>query len=188
MPFSSYSNLSVSINKNIYISTKNVSYKFGPKNLLQGSPLQKRVGKHWWEKAQEHLHYSGKCGLIMGILLALRFFIFQYGLVYSVISIINKTKSFLIYTLSSFFFCICLWIWCTYYVYKQVAELILTIFQWAYRFFCFMDCDPFNIVINVEFHAEFSICLSNFFFFFLLFPFESYFNSMSELKIHHHSL
>lgn len=36
----------------------------------------------WWEKEQEHLQYSGKRGTIVEILLALRFFIYQYGLVY----------------------------------------------------------------------------------------------------------
>lgn len=42
----------------------------------------------WWEKEQEHLHYSGKRGVIAEILLALRFFIYQYGLVYH----LNITK------------------------------------------------------------------------------------------------
>ncbi|KVI09417.1 1,3-beta-glucan synthase subunit FKS1-like, domain-1 [Cynara cardunculus var. scolymus] len=36
----------------------------------------------WWEEEQEHLRYSGKRGVIVEILLALRFFIYQYGLVY----------------------------------------------------------------------------------------------------------
>ncbi|CAK7331752.1 unnamed protein product [Dovyalis caffra] len=53
----------------------------------------------WWEKEQEHLRYSGKRGIIMEILLSLRFFIFQYGLVYH-LSIIDKTKSFLVYGVS----------------------------------------------------------------------------------------
>lgn len=53
----------------------------------------------WWEKEQEHLRYSGKRGIIVEILLALRFFIFQYGLVYH-LSIINNTKSFLVYGVS----------------------------------------------------------------------------------------
>jgi len=36
----------------------------------------------WWEKEQLDLWYSGKCGKIVEILLALRFFIYQFGLVY----------------------------------------------------------------------------------------------------------
>lgn len=53
----------------------------------------------WWEKEQEHLRYSGKRGIIVEILLSLRFFIFQYGLVYH-LSIVDKTKSFLVYGVS----------------------------------------------------------------------------------------
>ncbi|XP_015584610.1 callose synthase 1 isoform X4 [Ricinus communis] len=53
----------------------------------------------WWEKEQEHLRYSGKRGIIVEILLALRFFIFQYGLVYR-LSIIDDTKNFLVYGVS----------------------------------------------------------------------------------------
>ena len=57
----------------------------------------------WWEKEQEHLRHSGKLGAIVEILLALRFFIFQYGLVYH-LSITKKTQSFLVCTLSSLLF------------------------------------------------------------------------------------
>ncbi|KAK3028535.1 hypothetical protein RJ639_037704 [Escallonia herrerae] len=53
----------------------------------------------WWEKEQEHLRYSGKRGIIAEILLSLRFFIFQYGLVYH-LTITEKTKSVLVYGLS----------------------------------------------------------------------------------------
>lgn len=52
----------------------------------------------WWEKEQEHLHHSGKRGIIAEILLALRFFIYQYGLVYHLN--ITKSKSFLVYGIS----------------------------------------------------------------------------------------
>ncbi|KAI4386274.1 hypothetical protein MLD38_004220 [Melastoma candidum] len=52
----------------------------------------------WWEEEMEHLHYSGKRGIIAEILLACRFFIFQYGLVYH-LSFVH-TKSVLIYGLS----------------------------------------------------------------------------------------
>ncbi|KAJ6425033.1 hypothetical protein OIU84_025745 [Salix udensis] len=53
----------------------------------------------WWESEQEHLRYSGKRGIIVEILLSLRFFLFQYGLVYH-ISIVDKTRSFLVYGVS----------------------------------------------------------------------------------------
>lgn len=49
----------------------------------------------WWEKEQEHLRYSGKRGIIAEILLAFRFFIYQYGLVYH-LNITKQTKSVLV--------------------------------------------------------------------------------------------
>lgn len=53
----------------------------------------------WWEKEQEHLQYSGLRGIIAEILLSLRFFIYQYGLVYHM-NITRKTKSVLVYGIS----------------------------------------------------------------------------------------
>ncbi|KAF0902192.1 hypothetical protein E2562_014435 [Oryza meyeriana var. granulata] len=53
----------------------------------------------WWEKEQEPLRYSGKRGTIVEILLALRFFIYQYGLVYH-LNITKHTRSVLVYCFS----------------------------------------------------------------------------------------
>ncbi|GAB2246066.1 hypothetical protein Droror1_Dr00001559 [Drosera rotundifolia] len=53
----------------------------------------------WWEEEQEHLRHSGVRGIIAEILLSLRFFIYQYGLVYH-LSITKHTKSFLVYGVS----------------------------------------------------------------------------------------
>ncbi|KAH7849658.1 hypothetical protein Vadar_021042 [Vaccinium darrowii] len=53
----------------------------------------------WWEQEQEHLRHSGKRGIAAEILLALRFFIYQYGLVYH-LTITKHTKSFLVYGIS----------------------------------------------------------------------------------------
>ncbi|CAI0555304.1 unnamed protein product [Linum tenue] len=36
----------------------------------------------WWEEEQEHLQYTGISGQICEVILALRFFIYQYGIVY----------------------------------------------------------------------------------------------------------
>lgn len=55
----------------------------------------KKSWESWWEKEQLHLHYSGKRGIIIEILLSLRFFIYQYGLVYH-LSITRKYKSILV--------------------------------------------------------------------------------------------
>ncbi|MCI01868.1 callose synthase 3-like, partial [Trifolium medium] len=38
----------------------------------------------WWEEEQDHLQYSGIRGIIVEIILSLRFFIYQYGLVYGI--------------------------------------------------------------------------------------------------------
>ncbi|KAE8037016.1 hypothetical protein FH972_009643 [Carpinus fangiana] len=53
----------------------------------------------WWEEEQDHLRHSGKRGIVAEILLALRFFIYQYGLVYH-LKITKNTKSFLVYGVS----------------------------------------------------------------------------------------
>ncbi|KAJ3672326.1 hypothetical protein LUZ60_007047 [Juncus effusus] len=53
----------------------------------------------WWEKEHEHLKHSGKRGTVVEILLAFRFFIYQYGLVYH-LNITKKTKSVLVYCIS----------------------------------------------------------------------------------------
>ncbi|KAK1670165.1 hypothetical protein QYE76_058324 [Lolium multiflorum] len=53
----------------------------------------------WWEKEHEPLKYSGKRGTILEIVLASRFFIYQYGLVYH-LNITTHTKSVLVYCLS----------------------------------------------------------------------------------------
>ncbi|RZR80414.1 hypothetical protein BHM03_00006445 [Ensete ventricosum] len=51
----------------------------------------------WWEKEQEHLRYTGKRGIIAEIVLALRFLIYQYGLVYH-LNITKHTRSVLVIT------------------------------------------------------------------------------------------
>ncbi|XP_057954435.1 callose synthase 3 [Malania oleifera] len=63
-----------------------------------GVPSEKSW-ESWWEEEQEHLRYSGKRGIIAEILLSLRFFIYQYGLVYH-LNITKNTKSFLVYGVS----------------------------------------------------------------------------------------
>uniref|UniRef100_A0A7N0T6F9 1,3-beta-glucan synthase n=1 Tax=Kalanchoe fedtschenkoi TaxID=63787 RepID=A0A7N0T6F9_KALFE len=60
-----------------------------------GVPAEKSW-ESWWEKEQDHLRHSGKVATIAEILLALRFFIYQYGLVYHM-SITKHTRSVLVY-------------------------------------------------------------------------------------------
>ncbi|XP_076955761.1 callose synthase 2-like [Bidens hawaiensis] len=52
----------------------------------------------WWETNQEHLLSSGIRGTVMEILLAFRFFVYQFGLVYHLN--ITNSKSFLVYGIS----------------------------------------------------------------------------------------
>ncbi|PIA48642.1 hypothetical protein AQUCO_01400908v1 [Aquilegia coerulea] len=58
--------------------------------------LPEKSWESWWEKEQEHLRHSGKRGIIAEIVLALRFFIYQYGLVYH-LNLTKNTKSVLVY-------------------------------------------------------------------------------------------
>ncbi|XP_050252355.1 callose synthase 1-like isoform X2 [Quercus robur] len=59
----------------------------------------KESWESWWENEQEYLRYCGKSGVIVEILLALSFFIYQYGLLYH-LNITKKTKSFRVYGVS----------------------------------------------------------------------------------------
>ncbi|KAF7154004.1 hypothetical protein RHSIM_Rhsim01G0134500 [Rhododendron simsii] len=61
--------------------------------------LPEKSWESWWEKEQEHLQYSGLRGIIAEILLSLRFFIYQYGLVYHM-NLTRKTQSVLVYGIS----------------------------------------------------------------------------------------
>lgn len=56
----------------------------------------KKSWESWWEKEQEHLRHSGVRGIVAEIALALRFFIYQYGLVYH-LKITERTRSVLVY-------------------------------------------------------------------------------------------
>ncbi|XP_044483306.1 callose synthase 3-like [Mangifera indica] len=60
--------------------------------------LPEKSWESWWEEEQEHLRHSGLRGILAEILLALRFFIYQYGLVYHLK--ITKSTSFLVYGVS----------------------------------------------------------------------------------------
>ncbi|KAL4572712.1 hypothetical protein LXL04_019494 [Taraxacum kok-saghyz] len=53
----------------------------------------------WWEEEQEHLQYTGLIGRLMEIFLSLRFFIYQYGIVYQ-LRVSQSDKGIMIYGLS----------------------------------------------------------------------------------------
>ncbi|XP_059624463.1 callose synthase 5 [Cornus florida] len=53
----------------------------------------------WWEEEQEHLQYTGFFGRLCEILLSLRFFLYQYGIVYH-LHLSKGNKSIMVYGLS----------------------------------------------------------------------------------------
>lgn len=60
---------------------------------------QDKSWQSWWEEEQSHLRRSGLAARFLEILLSLRFFIYQYGLVYH-LDISHKSKNVLVYVLS----------------------------------------------------------------------------------------
>ncbi|KAJ4729026.1 Callose synthase [Melia azedarach] len=58
-----------------------------------------RSWESWWDGEQEHLRYTNIRGRVLEIILVLRFFIYQYGIVYH-LDIAHHSKSFLVYGLS----------------------------------------------------------------------------------------
>ncbi|KAK4781006.1 hypothetical protein SAY87_017112 [Trapa incisa] len=53
----------------------------------------------WWDEEQEHLQYTGVLGRFWEIVLSLRFFIYQYGIVYH-LHVAQKNQSIIIYGFS----------------------------------------------------------------------------------------
>ncbi|XP_076942454.1 callose synthase 7-like [Bidens hawaiensis] len=60
---------------------------------------QSESWESWWDGEQEHLKYTNIRGRILEIILSLRFFIYQYGLVYH-LNIARGSTSILVYALS----------------------------------------------------------------------------------------
>lgn len=65
---------------------------------------QDKSWESWWNDEQAHLKHSGLIARIVEILLSLRFFIYQYGLVYH-LDISQENKDFLVYLLSWLVIC-----------------------------------------------------------------------------------
>ncbi|KAL3508824.1 hypothetical protein ACH5RR_028225 [Cinchona calisaya] len=60
---------------------------------------QDKSWQSWWNDEQAHLRYSGLGSRLIEILLSLRFFLYQYGLVYH-LDISGQNKNFIVYVLS----------------------------------------------------------------------------------------
>ncbi|XP_022759116.1 callose synthase 7-like isoform X2 [Durio zibethinus] len=67
----------------------------------------------WWDEEQEHLRYTSIRGRLLEILLALRFFIYQYGIVYH-LDIAHHSRSLLVYGLS----------WCAVLVILIIPKMV----------------------------------------------------------------
>ncbi|KAI4308103.1 hypothetical protein L6164_031210 [Bauhinia variegata] len=63
-----------------------------------GIPIEKSW-ESWWDEENEHLKYSNIRGKVLEIILAFRFFIYQYGIVYH-LDITHHSKSIMVYGLS----------------------------------------------------------------------------------------
>ncbi|XP_008791210.1 callose synthase 7-like isoform X2 [Phoenix dactylifera] len=63
-----------------------------------GIPVE-RSWESWWQSEQEHLKYTSIRGRVLEIILALRFLIYQYGIVYH-LNIAHHSRSVLVYALS----------------------------------------------------------------------------------------
>ncbi|CAK9177253.1 unnamed protein product [Ilex paraguariensis] len=60
---------------------------------------QDKSWRSWWNDEQAHLRHSGLSSRLIEIILSLRFFIYQYGLVYH-LDISGQNKNFIVYVLS----------------------------------------------------------------------------------------
>lgn len=60
---------------------------------------QDKSWQSWWYDEQDHLRHSGLGSRLIEILLSLRFFLYQYGLVYH-LDISRQNKNFIVYVLS----------------------------------------------------------------------------------------
>jgi len=86
----------------------------------------------WWEKEQEPLRHSGKRGTVLEIVLALRFFIYQYGLVYH-LNITTHTKSVLVIHIS---FSIVRYIFLIYAYQQMLYRMYSNIYLCSFQVYC----------------------------------------------------
>ncbi|XVE83628.1 hypothetical protein DITRI_Ditri16bG0102300 [Diplodiscus trichospermus] len=61
--------------------------------------LPEKSWESWWDGEQEHLKYTNIRGKVLEIILALRFFVYQFGIVYH-LNVAHHSRSWLVYGLS----------------------------------------------------------------------------------------
>ncbi|CAL5059049.1 unnamed protein product [Urochloa decumbens] len=104
----------------------------------------------WWEVEQEHLKYSGTIGLSVEIILAMRFFIYQYGLVYHLR--ITGDKSILVYLISWLVIVAVLLVMKTVSVGRQRFSADFQLFFRLIKFLIFVSFTAILIVLIVFLH------------------------------------
>ncbi|KAK8934984.1 Callose synthase 3 [Platanthera zijinensis] len=113
-----------------------------------------RSWESWWEKEQDHLKYSGKRGTITEIVLSLRFFLYQYGLVYH-LNITRKTKSILVYAASWLLILVVLLVMKTVSVGRQRFSANFQLVFRLIKFLIFVTVASIMIILIVILHMTF---------------------------------
>lgn len=115
----------------------------------------------WWEVEQENLKYSGTIGIFVEIILALRFFIYQYGLVYH-LNITGNNKSILVYLISWLVILVVLLVMKTVSVGRRRFSADFQLFFRLIKFMIFVSLAAILIVLIVILHMtlrDIFVCL-----------------------------
>ncbi|KAF7836581.1 putative callose synthase 8 [Senna tora] len=108
----------------------------------------------WWDDEQAHLRRSGLRSRLIEILLSLRFFIYQYGLVYH-LDISQHSKNFLVYVLS---WVVILAVFLLVKAVNMGRQLFSANYQLGFRFFkAFLFVGVLSIIITLSIICELSL-------------------------------
>ncbi|PPR85201.1 hypothetical protein GOBAR_AA35494 [Gossypium barbadense] len=114
---------------------------------------QNKSWQSWWNDEQAHLRRSGYGARLFEILLSIRFFLYQYGLVYH-LDISQQSKNFLVYVLS---WVVILAVFLTVKAVNIGRQLFSARYHLMFRFFkAFLFLSVFTIVITLSVICELS--------------------------------
>ncbi|XP_022717420.1 putative callose synthase 8 isoform X2 [Durio zibethinus] len=115
---------------------------------------QDKSWQSWWNDEQAHLRRSGYGARLLEILLSIRFFLYQYGLVYH-LDISQQSKNFLVYVLS---WVVILAVFLTVKAVNIGRQLFSANYHLMFRFFkAFLFLSVFAIVITLSVICELSL-------------------------------
>ncbi|KAK6229181.1 hypothetical protein SCA6_018132 [Theobroma cacao] len=115
---------------------------------------QDKSWQSWWNDEQAHLRRSGYGARLFEVLLSLRFFLYQYGLVYH-LDISQQSKNFLVYVLS---WVVILAVFLTVKAVNIGRQLFSANYHLMFRFFkAFLFLSCFAIVITLSIICELSL-------------------------------